>query len=380
MESEGAFGTVQVSTFQNLPKKDVQISAISQPLDDEEVQHQPDFVSEDIIDEPAAENPGFLPDLEFDPFPDPFLVEETSPGVFERYFDAFRPPNGSTSFPFDLNADSIQESNGHDVFQSNSSQGRPLQLQESTPTRVLESFLFEDFHAEEVVMPLHLLKLNFPVHLTCDLLSNHVRSASPPAELFESINRMQLHLHIEDLLCQSFEDSARSIRTRQGVRAGHGADQPYSTDSSQATIQRSRYFANNHVRQNSQKALKSKGKTLGHLMWAVPVGTIKLCLAATGDRSSESSSQSVLHVSFMPKNEKRTTGISIDFEGALDARPAYSLGRYIKTMNVVPQESEVIKFVSRNDVCSLRILFDKREASALDVDPQGFSLLSVSIH
>lgn len=380
MEPEKFSKFVQESTTHYLSIGDVQNNDISQPFEYEELMPQSNSAFENMIDNPAAAHPSLMPpSLEATPFSELLLSEEASPGVSEGYFDAFRPPNALTSFPFDLSAGDLQESSGHDIFQLHSSQCRPLQSQESTPTRVLERSLFEGCHAEEVVMPLQFLKRYFPVHLTYDSLCEHVRSASPPAELIDLVNRMELHLHIEDLLCQSFEESARNIRARQGVRAGHGADQSYGTESSQASIQRSVYCGNNRIRNISQKALEKKGKALVHLMWATPVGNIKLRLAAMGDLSSESNPQFVLQVSFVPRDEKRTTGISIDFEGAPDNRPAYSLGRYIKTINVVPQESDVIQCVSRNDVRSLQILFDKREASALDVDPQGFSLLSVSI-
>ena len=312
-------------------------------------------------------------------FSELLLSEEVSPEISKEYFDAFRPPDAPTRFSFNLNTSALRERSSHDIFQSDSSQGCRLQFQESTPTRVLEPSLFEGYHAKEVVISLQFLKRYFPVHLTCDSLDEHIRYVSPPAKLINLINRMKLHLHIEDLLCQSFKEFARNIRARQGLRAGHRADQSYGTKSSQVSIQRSVYYGNNRIRIISQKALEKKEKALIHLMWATSIDNIKLRLAAMGDLSSESNPQFALHVSFMPRDEKRTIVISIDFEGAPDNRPAYSLGRYIKTINVVPQESDIIQCVSRNDVRSLQILFDKREASALDVDPQGFSLLSVSI-
>ena len=81
----------------------------------------------------------------------------------------------------------------------------------------------------------------------------------------------------------------------------------------------------------------------------------------------------------MPTDEKRTTGITINFQRTQDALLRTALSRSIKSINVVPKDSEVIQCISRNDLRSLQILFDKREASPLDVNPQGRSLLSESL-
>ena len=48
-------------------------------------------------------------------------------------------------------------------------------------------------------------------------------------------------------------------------------------------------------------------------------------------------------------------------------------------LNLVPESSEVIRRVSRNDLLGLQKQFDNREASPLDVDPRGYSSLSVSL-
>ena len=364
----------------NSPIDDVSNSASSQSLVYGESQQQSHFVFEDAVNDLAAAQLDFLqPAVEVPPIPESSLSEAVTPGFSDVCFDAIQPLDAPNSFPFDLNSDSLQGSSSHGKFQSFASLSSPLLSQRKTPTKALESSVFEGGHIEEVVLPLHLLKIYFPVYLSCESLGEHVRSASPPAELYELVNRMELHRHIEDLLCQSFEESARSIRARQGIKAGPGIDVLNGTTSSHTSIQRSRANTNNCVKQSSQQVLPRKAKVLHHLMWAVSMGTIRLSLTSGEDMPSESGSQSAIHVSFMPRDEKRTTGICINFEGDPDARPRYPLSQCIKTINVIPQNSEIIQCVSRNDVRSLQLLFDKREASALDVDPQGFSLLSVSI-
>lgn len=71
--------------------------------------------------------------------------------------------------------------------------------------------------------------------------------------------------------------------------------------------------------------------------------------------------------------------MTVELTTAQDAIPEPRICPHIKAFNVIPENSEVIRRVSRNDLPGLQELFDNREASPLDVDPRGSSLLSASL-
>ena len=230
------------------------------------------------------------------------------------------------------------------------------------------------------MLPLHLLKESFPVHFAQDSLEGYVHSAAPVADVFQLVDSMQLSFEIEDLLCQCFEMSARSIRDRQATKKRHNMDVLHCRKSLEESRQCSRARSNTGTKQNSEMIPKMEGKVTHHITWAVPNGTFRLRLTSSADKSVSTVRTSLpsVHVSFMPKDHKRTKGVTVSFRRLQDDRRGYSLYRRIRTVNVVPKDSDVIQCVLRNDLQSLQMLFDKREASPLDVDPEGFSLLSVS--
>ncbi|KAJ9655422.1 hypothetical protein H2198_005726 [Neophaeococcomyces mojaviensis] len=70
---------------------------------------------------------------------------------------------------------------------------------------------------------------------------------------------------------------------------------------------------------------------------------------------------------------QRRVGICIALPRNAQAYPLYPT---IHTFNVVPEDSEIIRCIEKNNLVGFRRLIENREASPRDVDSAGFSLLS----
>lgn len=86
-----------------------------------------------------------------------------------------------------------------------------------------------------------------------------------------------------------------------------------------------------------------------------------------------------LHIAFMPAENERAKGLYVSFLRAGNESAEPRISPYIKAITVVPDDSEIIRCVKRNDLQDVRKLFERREASPTDVDERGFSLLSVRV-
>lgn len=86
----------------------------------------------------------------------------------------------------------------------------------------------------------------------------------------------------------------------------------------------------------------------------------------------------VITVWSIPYDCQRTIGLRVSF--ALDTSPfGCRISPHIETFNVVPVGSSIIKCVMQNDLEGVKKLFAEGQASPLDVDPKGNSLLQVSV-
>ena len=356
-------------------------STLMRSADYTETWQEPDFFFEEGFDNHSAV-PNVVSPLEFEPSTlfDSSQNPQASGWVPGPHSDNAPLPGSSNSFTFRLSGSPPYQNSSPGSHQALAEEHNPLRSRESTQTGAIDPFTWEGSKPEEVVLPLHLLKENFPVHFAQDSLGKYVRSVTPVADIFQLVDSMQLSFEIEDLLCQCFEMSASSIRERQAARKGRDTDVPHCRKPLEEISQSSRTRSIATTKQNPQMLQKMEGKVIYHMTWAVPNGTFRLRLISRADMSVPAVRTNLpsIHVSFMPKDDRRTTGVTVRFQRLQGDHHGYSLYRRIKTINVVPKNSNVIQCVLRNDLQSLQMLFDKREASPLDVDPQGFSLLSVS--
>ena len=131
----------------------------------------------------------------------------------------------------------------------------------------------------------------------------------------------------------------------------------------------------------SKGSIRFRGKLKSHSSFVNAKGTLRLHLRTFPSSEAFSSTvaaSQVVYITFIPMSRTRTTGIYAVISRIFDRLSVPRLARHIETFNVVPHDSAVIRSVSRNDVRAVQSLFDRGEASPLDVDPNGFSLLSVS--
>ena len=354
-------------------------STLMRSADYTETWQEPDFFFEGGFDDQLAV-PSLVSPVEFEPSTifnssRDLQASEWIPGL---HSDNAPPPGSSNSFTFRLTESPPYQDRSQGSLQALATEKNPLR--ESTQAGAIGTFILEGGNPEEAVLPLQLLKENFPVHFARDSLEEYVRSAAVVADVFHLVDSMQLFFEIEDLLCQCFEMSARSIRERQATRKRRNMDVLHCRNPPEESRQCSRARSITGTKQNSEEIPKLEGKVTHHMTWAVPNGTYRLRLTSRVDKSVSTVRTSLpsVHVSFMPKDHRRTKGVTVSFRRLQDDRHGYSLYRRVRTINVVPKDSDVIQCVLRNDLQSLQMLFDKREASPLDVDPEGFSLLSVS--
>ena len=356
-------------------------STFMRSADYTETWQEPDFLFEDGFDNHLA-MPNVISPLDFehsthlDSSPNP-QASEWIPGL---HSDNAPLPGSSNSFTFRLSESPPYQNRSQGSLQALAGEHDPLRSRESTQSGAIDPCIWEGSNPEEAVLPLQLLKENFPVHFAQDSLGEYVRSATPVADVFQLVDSMQLSFEIEDLLCQCFEMSASSIRERQAARKGRDTDVLYCRRPHEESSHFSRTRSIAATKQNPQMLHKMEGKVTHYMTWPVPNGTFRLRLTSRSNKSVPTVGTNLpsIHVSFMPKDDRRTKGVTVSFRRLQSDHHGYSLYRRIKTINVVPKDSDVIQCVLRNDLQSLQMLFDKREASPLDVDPQGFSLLSVS--
>ena len=356
-------------------------STLMRSADCTETWQEPPFFFEEGFDNHLAV-PNVISPLDFEPSTifDASQNPQASGWVPGPHSENAPLPGSSNSFTFQFSGSPPYQNKSQGSLQALAGEHSPLQSRESTRIGAIDPFIWEGSNPEEALLPLHLLKENFPVHFTQNSLGEYVRSADLVADVFQLVDSMQLSFEIEDLLCQCFEMSASNIRERQAARKGRNKDVLHCRKPLEESSQFSRTRSIAATKQNSQMLQKMKGKVIYYMTWAVLNGTFRLRLVSRADKSVPAVRTDLpsIHVSFIPKDYRRTKGVTVSFRRLQGDHHGYSLYRRIKTINVVPKDSDVIQCVLRNDLQSLQMLFDKREASPLDVDPQGFSLLSVS--
>ena len=88
-------------------------------------------------------------------------------------------------------------------------------------------------------------------------------------------------------------------------------------------------------------------------------------------------SPSVLGLSIIPKACRRTLGLTANFTFFETNSNSPRISPTVHTFNVVPQDSAIINYVARDDLQNVRRMFEAGTASPFDIEPGGFSLLSV---
>ena len=185
---------------------------------------------------------------------------------------------------------------------------------------------------------------------------------------------------LENLLCWSYEASARAIRQRQSARNSALND----TNSKRSEIHNDNYETlrtETDLHRRSSTLCGPQIKLTSALSSHMPNGTLNIRLRTVTPQHQildDTESPSVLEMSSIPIIAHRTTGVSAIFINPLSKNGGPRISPQIRTFNVVPEGSEIIQCVQNNDLQGVQSLFDLGKASPSDVDPRGFSLLSAS--
>ena len=134
--------------------------------------------------------------------------------------------------------------------------------------------------------------------------------------------------------------------------------------------------SNNHYRHFSANQIATRGRTLIEALRFAAQSMFTIELSIAGSRGHPGRSD-VITVWSIPYDYRRRIGLSVSF--VLDLHPfGCRISPHITTFNVVPVGSSIIECVIQNDLEGVMKLFSERQASPLDVDPKGNSLLQVS--
>ncbi|MCJ1284711.1 hypothetical protein MMC26_004047 [Xylographa opegraphella] len=187
--------------------------------------------------------------------------------------------------------------------------------------------------------------------------------------LADMVNSDWLQFEIENLVCLGHETASRFIRERQASRSCQLTD---------GNAERSVENHSNKVPRSSSRAQRSK--RIGYCVNDLSTGKLRVDLNVVSNKTSNIPNQELSYrtqVCFVPKPHICTTVVSALFsrfnmtQGSVPAQ--------ITTFNIVPYDAEVICRVIQGDVQGVRRLFEKKQASPRDVDPDGSSLLSYAI-
>ncbi len=240
----------------------------------------------------------------------------------------------------------------------------------------------EGANPEDIVSPLQALESVFPMHLVRHDLEEYLYSDSHLASLLDMANSTWLHLEIEEILGWSYEMSARRLRQRQTSRQDYDSNIRPENSNHKSYHNAGRGRPDAQGMYNSQVFPSTKLRLKSSLTRVTPGGTLKVQLwkeLQTHLNVGNPEPHDWLRVTFIPREDKRSKGVTVELPTAQSPFPRPRICPRIKAFNFVPSDSEVIRCVSRNDLSGLRKLFDDRKASPLDVDPRGYSLLSASL-
>lgn len=323
-----------------------------------------------VIDQPKllGENPHPY-DIEWSAFlQSPLGIQASLPGARSRNTPSpskeLGPSRSSTRIP-------TEDSFGEDTL------GREDLVQTQVASCDLDvpqgTYKGEDMNA--ILLPIQSLHLQFEAYLKYSSTNRSDFGDHTRRDFLDAVEGNWIRHEVEDLLCCVYEDVARTIRKRQGARLELVAS-PCRDHPSVPTLQDEepilRAMDGSVTPYHVGTVLKSK------LLIETPTGRLRIHLRTPSAAQSPIKGLETLGLSFMPIAHVRTNGITASFQRDTGSNPACQISRSIRTFNVVPQDSAIVQCVSRNDLAGVQALFDRREASPLDVDPCGFSLLSVS--
>ena len=241
----------------------------------------------------------------------------------------------------------------------------------------LGPIFLESGNTESLILPLELCKSHVIRSLDHLLLQRTVVGEPVTARLIQLLESRWLLSAMNEVLCWAYETAAR--RSRQLLEASHDFDVcsiPLEEPGDKRGIRPCR---TPETREDMAASLR-RATSRSQLLVASLTGTISVGYSSVSEMNLsmiKSEQLSALSIAFMPRSKDRTVGVSIMFSEIRDIMGAQKISPYIRTFNVIPKDSAIINSVLHNNLEEVQNLFASGEASPLDVDPNGFSLLSV---
>ena len=242
---------------------------------------------------------------------------------------------------------------------------------------VLGPIILENEDIQSLVSPIELFKSHFIRSLDHPLLQNTVNVEPVTARLIKLLQSRWLLSAMNELLGWAYEMTAR--RSCRLLGASHDFN-AYSGLVKEPDDKGGMRSCKAHGTRKDTAASLWHATSRSQLLVTSSTGTISVRYSSVfgiNQRTMESEELSALALAFMPRSKDRTEGVSIMFGDIQDTVGAEKISPYIRTFNVIPKDSAIINSVLHDDLDEVQTLFASGEASPLDVDPDGFSLLSV---
>ena len=222
------------------------------------------------------------------------------------------------------------------------------------------------------LLPLLLLKAQLEQDLYSDPRSNYYSCGYELAKLFDIVHSEWLKLELDNVVCWISDRVSKEIRGRQVRRSVESLGSPLE-DSRELSKHRRRSSNKSETADGFKMLETTRTLTESHN------GVLSVTLGTLLNQEVSANAVDVLKLSFMPKECRRATGLHVTLFNVMREIRGPRISPRLRTFNVVPDDSEIVKSVRYNDIHRLQTLLDKGEASPTDVDSRGFSLLSVSV-
>ncbi len=233
---------------------------------------------------------------------------------------------------------------------------------------------------DAIMLPLQLLYSQYNTCLEDSFIKTSSFGEHTPREFLAVAQSDWLCREVEDLLCWAYENAARSIRRRQQAKRELATNQAQEERLASAQDDEGPILERGGHGGGVVRSANISTKLKSNMCVVSQSGMLRVQLRTLLANRVPSDGPETVLLSFIPTANVRTIGITASFDRYCNGIWTPQISRSIKTFNVVPQDSAIIQCVSRNDLVGVQRLFNRGEASPLDVDPYGFSLLSVSSH
>ena len=313
--------------------------------------------------------------LELSPRPSTFAMLDASSDFFERNGSSAHDPKAPPLLP----PSQVSPNDPSDLFQDRSILDSVHSEVDGTTGQYCNRISLSDCDAEEMIRPLQLMTSTLGMSLDPAMTQWDVHDGSTLADLAKIMRSRWLTVQLERLLQWAYEAAKRSsLRRSMTARV----NEPLHSSLEDNVGFSGEFDVNEPVVRQRSIAPEKQTKVTSYWLNVVPKGALSLRLktASSSTISLESSTYpSILSIAALPKTTNRSVGVTATFVSPIGACPHPDFSPQLAIFNLVPEDSAVIKAVSSNNMREVQRLFDRGEASARDVDPRGFSLLSVRL-